>query len=320
MNGGAILVAVVLFLAATSILHEFTTYNYTVPQPEGAGEDLTIGGGSDEPAADEFEPVDEPDEPITSDAPPELPATLLFSDDFSASLDNWKISAAPKIIDGAVSSDSFVIETSTSFPSKNGIELSFDFLSPSNPSGTFTVTFVEKTFASNYAKFYTVTPTGNLGYHIYGHCVTPAPLVHNQAGPIDGNFHSFIFRAHTNGSAEWIQDGYVQFQRNNFDIDGDYTLMLSGSSLIGSAQRDEHNVFIDNIKIASLNEPTSSSDICKAISPTPAKNPCPYGDCLSNGICCSSYSPYYCEGHCYSSSNAAMSASQGRCVNFRIVC
>lgn len=49
-------------------------------------------------------------------------------------------------------------------------------------------------------------------------------------------------------------------------------------------------------------------------------NSCGSGQCLSNGVCCPSYSKYYCEGRCYASDDDAMSASKGECVNFNIAC
>ncbi|MDP2750705.1 MAG: hypothetical protein Q8O89_07790 [Nanoarchaeota archaeon] len=66
-------------------------------------------------------------------------------------------------------------------------------------------------------------------------------------------------------------------------------------------------------------EPTPQTQTGKTTN-TGSANSCGYGNCLSNGICCPSYARYYCEGYCYASSSKALSASQGRCVNFRIVC
>lgn len=50
------------------------------------------------------------------------------------------------------------------------------------------------------------------------------------------------------------------------------------------------------------------------------QNSCSPGYCLSNGHCCPSNYRYYCEGKCYASSSDAMSASQGRCSSFKIIC
>ena len=53
---------------------------------------------------------------------------------------------------------------------------------------------------------------------------------------------------------------------------------------------------------------------------TQNQNPCGFGNCVSNNQCCPSYARYYCEGACYKTNTDAMSASNGRCVNWRIVC
>lgn len=53
---------------------------------------------------------------------------------------------------------------------------------------------------------------------------------------------------------------------------------------------------------------------------TGGSNPCDPGECYSNGHCCLASTPYYCEGACYASQSAAMSASQGRCSSHKTIC
>jgi hypothetical protein len=242
--------------------------------------------------------------------------TILLSENFSSDLQLWFQTISPTLENGTLSARNFIIYTSEDFPSKNGIKLSFDISSSNSPSGKFNIKFVEKSYPSNHVEFVTDT-TGNWMYWIEGNCITPTPKVEIKENPADTIFHKITFISHSNGSAEWLLDGELQIRRENFDLGGNYNLVLSGSSLIGSK---ENNIFIDNFEIISLNEVASSSDICKEISHTPSKNSCPLGYCSSNGICCPSYAQYYCEEYCYSTNVLATSKSQGRCTEWKIVC
>ena len=257
------------------------------------------------------EPIDERE--------PLAPEEILFTEDFSQSLgSSWTQTITPTIISEELSARDFYIHTAETFPSQNGLELSFEIKSSSSrPSGGFEIKLVEKDYDSNYATLRLDTQSNTI-YYLEGHCVEPTPRVQVSSHfPTDNEFHQFTLRMHTDGSAEWLLDGEVQFQRNNFDLGGDYTLVVTGSSLIGSS---ENNVFLDNIQLSSLNEAAPQEDICPEVAHTPAQNSCGVGRCLSNGICCYDYAQYYCEGYCYYSRERAMSQSQGRCSEWRIIC
>jgi len=245
------------------------------------------------------------------DSSPKPSRVVLFTEDF-LSVAQWTKSVRPTIKDEALSSEDLLIDSKDSFSSRNGLEFSFDVkpLADEFIYMGFVVKFVEKTYSSNEAKVQ-IRADGSISYWIEGHCVA-TPKVETKSIQLDRHFHKITFRAHTDGSAEWLLDGASQMKRTNFDIGGDYSIALSGS-------KGDNPMLLDNMEVISLSEAAPSQDICQSV-PHVISNPCPAGKCLSNGICCPSYISYYCEGYCYPSDQAAMSKSQGRCAEWKIVC
>ena len=155
------------------------------------------------------EPIDERE--------PLAPEEILFTEDFSQSLgSSWTQTITPTIISEELSARDFYIHTAETFPSQNGLELSFEIKSSSSrPSGGFEIKLVEKDYDSNYATLRLDTQSNTI-YYLEGHCVEPTPRVQVSSNfPTDNEFHQFTLRMHTDGSAEWLLDGEVQFQRNN---------------------------------------------------------------------------------------------------------
>ncbi|MFC1774975.1 hypothetical protein ACFLZN_01520 [Nanoarchaeota archaeon] len=68
-----------------------------------------------------------------------------------------------------------------------------------------------------------------------------------------------------------------------------------------------------------IDDTPSTTTIVRDIAP---RGGCPVGTCWSNGACCSTTQRYYCQftKGCYSTQQAAMSDSNGRCTSFRIIC
>jgi hypothetical protein len=264
-----------------------------------------------------------PDSPVSGNSTSlqgETQAAELFTEEFSGDvLSRWVAGTTPKIdsesFDSAVlTSEDLSISSSDTFPTKNGIEFSFD-LQPVESSfiySGFIVRIVEKTFTSNEAKV-DIRADGTAYFWIRGHCV-PTPQVEQKAIPLDSNFHTFTFRAHTDGSSEWLLDGIVQMERAMFDTGGDdYAVFISGNTGANDS------MYLDNIKVVSLGEEEPQYKICES-KVVVVKNTCDPGYCLSNGICCSRAAPYYCNGACYATRDKAMSASQGRCSSWKIIC
>jgi hypothetical protein len=241
---------------------------------------------------------------------------LLFSDDFSTA-SAWQ--GVPVIADGAAVAKDISMSTIEEFPSKNGLEVSFELMPRSStaPFAGFSIKIAEKAYASNIATL-EVRADGTVNYGIQGHCV-PTPQVLTGSIAVDGKFHEFTFIAHADGKAEWLLDGSTAMERNKFDTGGLYTLQVSGSSAIG-AKDTSSSMLLDNITISSLGEPEAASKICEP-EVVEVKNTCPYaGYCNSNGICCPADAQYYCEGTCYTYRNKAMAVSAGRCNSWRVIC